>query len=412
MEACTALTYYKRVEFKVPLAGQELRVVSKPGLPHWDNITPVEELLAEVVYPRKTGQVLLMGCGNGALGAALARIHESGSLQMVDTSWIALSMAKMTMMVNGYESVPIHPLNYPLPLESFKVVAIILPKGRKLIRRWLVETWYTLQQGGELFLAGAKEEGIQSVIRDAESLFGNATVLAYRKGCRVARMVKKVEDEELRASSLPNLKITRNSARPPAWTAEAGIARGSWIEFTAIACGETFALRNLPGVFSASQVDAGTALLLQHLSCEWVDGKRVLDFGCGYGLIGMAAARLGAAWVDMLDVDLGAIASAQENMNRNGILNAQARPSDVLDAIGQERYDLILSNPPFHSGKEVAYGMAQAFITGAYRILNPEGQLVLVANRFIRYDRLMKDVFGNVKTLTETGKFHVLESGR
>ena len=56
--------------------------------------------------------------------------------------------------------------------------------------------------------------------------------------------------------------------------------------------------------------------------------------------------------------------------------------------------------------------MAQAFITHSSYILNPGGRLVLVANRFIRYDRLMKEVFGNVKEVVETGKFHVLESVR
>jgi 16S rRNA (guanine1207-N2)-methyltransferase len=126
----------------------------------------------------------------------------------------------------------------------------------------------------------------------------------------------------------------------------------------------------------------------------------------------MAAARLGAAWVDLVDVDVSAVAAANENCARNMIPNARACPSDVLGFFQGERYDLILSNPPFHAGKQIEYGITQTFIAHAHRILNPGGKLVLVANRFIRYDRLMKDIFGSIERLAETGKYHVLESVR
>jgi 16S rRNA (guanine1207-N2)-methyltransferase len=335
---------------------------------------------------------------------------------MVDTNWIALRVAKLTMAANGYAHVTVEPLQYPFPAEIYQTIVINLPKGRKLARRWLVEAWGALLPGSELFLAGANPDGIQSVIRDAGTLFGNATVLAYRKGYRVARMVKQSEsgtdpDRTPRAGA-PGPEVASAPGPEVAWAAEPGIARGSWIEFAASVCGETFVLRSLPGVFSFDRLDEGTALLLQQLTREWVQGRRILDFGCGYGLIGMAAARLGAAWVDLLDVDLSAVAAAQENCLRIQILNAQARPSDVLDAIGPERYDLILSNPPFHAGKQVEYRMAQTFIAHSRHVLNPGGRLVLVANRFIPYDRLMREVFGNVEGLAETGKFHVLESVR
>ncbi len=383
-------------------------MVSKRGLPHWDEVTPVVRLLAEVVHLRKGGRALLLGCGHGALGVALARQNGGGGLYLTDLNTIALRVAGLSMAVNGYPSVPVEPLVYPLPEQAYETIVIDLPKGRKLARRWLVEAWGALQPEGELYLAGANSEGIQSVAQDAGSLFGNATVLAYRKGCRVVRMLKQSRWGDASAPIFPG----GASGTAVAWAALPGMARGSWIEFTASACGETFNLRSLPGVFSFDQVDEGTGLLLQHLSSDQVQGRRVLDFGCGYGLIGMFAARLGAAHVDLIDVDLTAVAAARENLYRNGINNAQALPSDVLDAVKSERYDLSLSNQPFHSGKEVEYGIAHIFITHSRHILNQDGRLILVANRFIRYDRLMMDIFGNVRPLAETGKFHVLESVR
>jgi len=402
------LPYYQMHPLTVSIGGQDLHVITKQGLPHWDAVTPEVELLAEAMYSRKEGPVLILGCGNGFLGVVIARQGGAGSVSLVDTNWIALRVAKISLVENGYETIPVNPLHYPLPAETYRTVVISLPKGRKLARRWLVEAWGALQFNGELYLAGANTEGIQSVMQDAKSLFGNATVLAYRKGCRMGRMVKQIYPRDAPG----RIQSVNVPGKEPAWATENGIARGSWFEFTATVCGVKKSLRSLPGVFSYDRVDEGTALLIQQITPEWVLGKRLLDFGCGYGLIGIMAARFGAVWVDMVDVDLSAVAAAQENLVLNQILNAQARPSDVLDAITTERYDLIVSNPPFHAGKQVDYAMAQTFISHSRFILNTGGRLVIVANRFIRYDRLMKDVFGNVAVLVETGKFHLLESVR
>ena len=67
---------------------------------------------------------------------------------------------------------------------------MVLPKGRKLARRWLVEAYRLLSSGGTFYLAGANPEGIQSVIKDATEMFGMGAILAYHKGNRVARFRK------------------------------------------------------------------------------------------------------------------------------------------------------------------------------------------------------------------------------
>jgi 16S rRNA (guanine1207-N2)-methyltransferase len=269
-----------------------------------------------------------------------------------------------------------------------------LPKGRKLARRWLVEAQAALKPGGALYLAGANEQGIQSAIQDAAALFGGAAVLRYKKGNRVAR-------------------AAAGRAAPPAgrpeWAGEAGIAPGTWREFEVGVRGHVFRLRSLPGVFAFDDdLDEGTRLLLDHL--EVAPGTQaVLDVGCGYGIIGLAAARLGAGHVDMVDVNLLAIASARENIAGNAISNAEAFLSDAFSAVGDKRYDLIASNPPFHTGKSVDYAVAQAFIEHARSALKPGGRLLLVANKFIRYDQLMRTTFNAVECLVETNKYHVLQ---
>ncbi len=377
------------------LDGQALHIVSKPGLSSWDRVTPASILLAETVEVAPDAQVLQLGCGHGALGTALARRVPDGHVVLMDADFIATTMAEQTLKANGTANAGVQPAISVLPggAWTFDAVVMELPKGRKLARRWLVEAQAALKPGGALYLAGANEQGIQSVIQDAAALFGGAVVLRYKKGNRVARAAA--------GRAVP-------AAAPPEWAGEAGIAPGTWREFEVGVRGHAFRLRSLPGVFAFDDdLDAGTRLLLDCL--EVTSGESVLDVGCGYGIIGLVAARLGAGHVDMVDVNLLAIASARENIAGNATANAEAFLSDAFSAVGDKRYDLIASNPPFHTGKSVDYAVAHAFVEHARSSLKSGGRLLVVANKFIRYDHLMRTTFNTVEYLVETNKYHVLQ---
>ena len=386
-------SYYQSGTFTTTLHGQTLRIVSKPGLPNWDRVTPATVLLAETIEAAPDAQILQLGCGHGALGAALARQVPGGHVALMDIDFIALTMAEQTLEANGAANAQVQPAISVLPdgAGAFDTVAMELPKGRKLARRWLVEAQAALKPGGTLYLAGANEQGIRPAIQDAAALFGEATVLRYKKGNRVARAVK-----------------VAPAASQPEWAGEAGIAPGTWREFEVGVRGYAFRLRSLPGVFAFDDdLDEGTCLLLDQL--DVAPGESVLDVGCGYGIIGLVAARLGASHVDMVDVNLLAIASARENIAGNHVSNTEAFLSDAFSAVGNNRYDLIASNPPFHTGKSVDYAVAHAFIEHARSTLKPGGRLLLVANKFIRYDHLMRTTFDTVECLIETNKYHVLQ---
>jgi 16S rRNA (guanine1207-N2)-methyltransferase len=136
----------------------------------------------------------------------------------------------------------------------------------------------------------------------------------------------------------------------------------------------------------------------------------VLDIGCGWGAIGLLAARRGAAQVDLVDVGLPAVAAAARNIAQAGIANARALPSDALGAVADARYDLIVTNPPFHAGKAIDHDAALAFIAGARDLLTPRGRLLVVANAFLRYERAMQGQFGTVETVAEDRRYHVLQA--
>ena len=242
---------------------------------------------------------------------------------------------------------------------------------------------------GVVYTLPANNSGIQSAVKDAQGLFGPGRILAYKKGNRVAEFVKKLADTP-----------------QPGWALAPGIASCTWVEFTIPFSNHTFHIRSLPGIFSFDHLDEGTDMLLRTIDIP--AGARVLDVGCGYGIIGLYAATQGAGSVHLTDNNLLAVAACTETIARNRITNAEVFTGDLLGSIGSYQYDLILSNPPFHAGHAVDYQIAHSMINQSFQALNPGGQMIIVANRFIRYDRLIKEIFGNISILAESGKFHVL----
>lgn len=387
--------YEQEKHFSVSLAGEQIDVISKPGLADWDQLPPSTQLLAE--YPRllPTDHVLFMGCHHGALCAFIARHHSQGKLSVTDISHIALEMTRKTLAANGISSVNIIPASNHVDTKRqlYDAVLIQIPKGRKLSRRWLLQAFQGIKQGGNVYISGSNRAGIQSSIKDAVDLFGNGRIMAYKKGNRISHLVKQPA-----VSSIPE------------WTSFPGLSPGTWIEFPVTISNQSYQICSLPGVFSFDHLDTGTEMLLKVVNTP--QGCTVLDVGCGYGIIGLFVATHGAGWVDFIDSDLLAIASCKETLARNRVRNSTVFTSDLLEQVSSKKYDLILSNPPFHAGHAVDFQIAEAMIRQSHQVLNPGGRLSIVANRFIPYDRLVNGIFGNVMCVAESGRFHVLSGVR
>ncbi len=152
------------------------------------------------------------------------------------------------------------------------------------------------------------------------------------------------------------------------------------------------ALTSAWGLFSPREVDGGTALLLRELAALPPQGQ-VLDWGCGYGVLGLA---LAAGWpqarVTLVDKDVVAVEAARANIAATGLRNAEAWLSPGLRDAPPGPYDLIVSNVPAQAGNEAL----DQILLDAYDHLQPGGSLVVVSvNGLRRYlQRRMLAIFG------------------
>lgn len=159
--------------------------------------------------------------------------------------------------------------------------------------------------------------------------------------------------------------------------------------------------------FSPTRVDLGTRFMLETVPVR--EGDKVLDLGCGYGVVGIyAAKKVGGENVVMCDILEDAVALATDNLARNGITGARVLQSDGLKSVEDRDFTLIYSNPPYHTD----FSVAKEFIEDGFRKLAVGGRMVMVTKRLDWYRNKLKSVFGGVKVFEAEDYFIFLSEKR
>lgn len=166
-------------------------------------------------------------------------------------------------------------------------------------------------------------------------------------------------------------------------------------------------VKTLPGVFSRDGLDSGSLLLLSTFNQPLVG--EVADIGCGTGVLAAALAKHSPQCrLTLGDVHAPAVAASRATLEANG-LTGEVLVSDVYSAM-PGRFDLIISNPPFHDGMHTNLQAAENLIRGAKTHLRIGGELRIVANAFLPYPDLLDGIFGAHKVLAQNGRFKVFQA--
>ena len=153
-------------------------------------------------------------------------------------------------------------------------------------------------------------------------------------------------------------------------------------------------------IFSPKRIDAGTLAMLSFV--EFKEGMKVLDLGCGYGVVGITAARFtDPADVFMVDVEPEAVSLSCKNAEINDAEGVNIIQSDGLDALNETDFDCILSNPPYHTD----FAVAKKFIEKGFNRLKLGGKMFMVTKRKDWYKNKLVSVFGGVRIHEADGYF-------
>ncbi|KAB2910578.1 MAG: class I SAM-dependent methyltransferase [Hyphomicrobiaceae bacterium] len=272
----------------------------------------------------------------------------------------------------------------PWPASGpFDAALLRLPKAKDEVEMAVHAVLGALAPAGRLILYGGNDEGIRSAAAMLGALCGSIGTLAVRGHGRVVAAG---------AAGAAALRTPLSAWRTVVPLTIGGIAR-DWVAY--------------PGIFAAGRLDEGTALLIGALP-RLAAGARVLDYGCGSGLIAAAAlaAEPGLA-VDLLDNDAVAIEGARENVPAGRLILGER----LADA-GAMPYAAILSNPPLHRGIAEDHGLLEQLIADAPAHLAPGGTLQIVVQRRIPLDRLFATHFGSASVVAENGRYRVWRAAK
>lgn len=289
--------------------------------------------LAKLGAPR--ARVLVVGAGDAGLTTTLA----ARGAQV--TSWDRVAGP-------GRKATP-----WP-PAGEVDEALLRLPRARASFEMALHAIAARLAVGGTLWVFGKNDEGIRSAPGRIEVLFDDVRVADARAHGRVFCARRKDDLADLKAA-LAEWRAVDTVALPG--------GERPWVSY--------------PGLFARGGVDAATAFLLETLP-RLPEGCRVLDYGCGTGIIGAALEQRGERMeLDQLDADALAVEAARENVPRARTWLGCA----LGDVPANIRWHRVVSNPPIHEGVLRSYRVLEELAAALAGRLERDGEAWLVCQR-------------------------------
>ncbi|MGW0787813.1 methyltransferase [Streptomyces sp. NPDC002911] len=335
---------------------------------------------------RPVGTVAVAGDRWGALATVLAAHRPV----MITDSYLARRATQANLARNGAAQDAVRILSVcDTPPERVDLLLVRVPKSLALLEDQLHRLAPAVHAGTVVIGTGMVKEIHTSTLKLFERIIGpTRTSLAVKK----ARLIFCTPDPAL-------------ARIPSPWP-----YRYELPDDVGVVSGRT--VTNHAGIFCAERLDIGTRFFLKHLP-ERKGPDRVVDLGCGNGVVGTSAALANPdSTVTFIDESYRAVASAEETFNANTGPAAEAEflVGDGMADMPPGSVDLVLSNPPFHSHQAVTDATARNMFHGARAALRQGGELWVVGNRHLAYHTQLRRIFGNCVTVAGDPKFVVLRA--
>ncbi|TKR30539.1 class I SAM-dependent methyltransferase [Luteimonas gilva] len=269
----------------------------------------------------------------------------------------------------------------------YPLVLVLPPRQRDEARALFAQAVARLRPGGIVVACMANDEGAKSGEADLAKIAGLLRTLSKNK-CRVfwSEPLDDPADAELaaqwRASDEP---------RP--------ILDGRFL--------------SRPGVFAWDRVDTASALLAEHLPSDLAGAGADLGSGYGYLAAEILARCAGVKALNLYEAEKRALELSRANLApfaERATLGFHWH--DVAAGLPQ-RYDFIVTNPPFHAqGRADRPDIGRRFIAAAAQALKPGGRLWLVANRHLPYEAVLDANFGTARSVAQRDGFKVVEAAK
>lgn len=330
------------------------------------------------------GELTIIGDRHGALTLGAAALHGAHRIRTHQDPMLAeRALAHNARRLGLAESYASHPLDRSL-LADARVVLMQLPRSLEALTEivWAIAEYAA--RDVRVF-AGGRDKHMSRRMNEllAERLAGVSAGLGWRKS---------------RLLTAAGIGPHVATAPFPKWGGDPAL------EFQVAAFGQTF---------GGPTLDHGSRLLLATLHSDPPSKTaQVVDLGCGNGVLAVSAARSWpGAHVIATDQSSAAAAATRLTAEAAGVLDrVEVHRADALEAVADGWADLILLNPPFHTGATVHAGVAHRMIRACTRALAPGGELRIVFNSHLRYRPLVEQVIGRTRELARDRTFTVLSA--
>jgi len=321
---------------------------------------------------------------NDNFGAITANFTHS-NVTTVSDSWISRQGLQYNLEQNGLSLENITQLTSldSLP-ENITVILYKIPKSKSLMIDQLLNIKAKYNQE-IIFIAADKAKDIHS-----------STLKLFEKYLGTTKTSLAVKKSRLVFSQLDN-KQTLLSPFPTIWPLE----------------NTQFSISNHSGVYAREKLDIGARHFMKNLP-DVKSGMRVIDLGCGNGVIGLTVlAQQPEAFVTFVDESYMAVDSAKANISKNlpvQIEQCEFSINDCLADVEPNSVDLVLCNPPFHQQNATTDHIAWQMFRDSHRVLKKGGELRIIGNRQLGYHIKLKRLFGNEKLIASNDKFVTLSA--